>query len=337
MYRTNQKSRIGCRKSRGFTLVELLVVITIIGILIALLLPAVQAAREAARRMQCSNNLKQLGLAIHNFHDARNFMPPSRQSCYHGTWATVIWPYIEQQGLADAWGSLSVFEQPLANLQTQIPGYLCPSRRSPPQLSDPADETYNGASIPGGAAVMDYAGNIGDAIGNAQYPTWVADWPVGPSAQLNYPAANGSMVFAGPFDSRGVPSNAACGGSDPKCHWKGDVLSMTFSWIKDGLSNTLLVGEKHVPPSGFGKASAWDTSYMNSVWYSNIRVAGPGFGLARSDEDSASIGFGSFHSGVCNFVLCDASVRSISVSIDTTILGRLANRDDGQIIPGNAW
>ena len=150
---SNQQSEIRNQKSGGFTLVELLVVITIIGILIALLLPAVQAAREAARTMQCSNNLKQIGLAIHNFHDAHKAMPPTRQSCYHGSWATVLWPYMEQQGLADAWGdTLSYFEQPLANLQVQIAAYLCPSRRSPPQLSNLADETYLGATPAGGGA-----------------------------------------------------------------------------------------------------------------------------------------------------------------------------------------
>ena len=82
--------------SRGFTLVELLVVIAIIGILVALLLPAVQAAREAARRIQCTNHLKQIGLAIHNFHDAHKKLPPSRMPCNHGTWASEIWPYLEQ-------------------------------------------------------------------------------------------------------------------------------------------------------------------------------------------------------------------------------------------------
>ena len=106
----NHKSDIINHKSTAFTLVELLVVITIIGILIALLLPAVQAAREAARRMQCSNNLKQMSLAMHNFHDAKRSLPlamiganQAGFTCCEGTWMVEIMPYIEKDSLAQNW------------------------------------------------------------------------------------------------------------------------------------------------------------------------------------------------------------------------------------------
>ena len=89
------------KKNRGFTLVELLVVIAIIGILVALLLPAIQAAREAARRSQCVNNLKQLGIAMQNYHDVRKTLPMGSFSCCWGTWQMAILPYIEEQQLAD--------------------------------------------------------------------------------------------------------------------------------------------------------------------------------------------------------------------------------------------
>src|SRR5262245_51298444 len=89
--------------TRGFTLVELLVVIAIIGILVALLLPAIQAAREAARRTQCVNHLKQLGIAIHNFHDARKGIPPSRLDNHHATWMFLVRPFMEDGALFDAW------------------------------------------------------------------------------------------------------------------------------------------------------------------------------------------------------------------------------------------
>src|SRR3954468_8997214 len=91
------------RSRGGFTLVELLVVIAIIGILVALLLPAIQAAREAARRTQCLNHLKQVGLAMHLYNDARKSLPPSRMPCWHGTWASAIWPYLEEGTIAQQW------------------------------------------------------------------------------------------------------------------------------------------------------------------------------------------------------------------------------------------
>jgi len=89
------------RKRHGFTLVELLVVIAIIGILIALLLPAVQAAREAARRSQCTNNLKQIALAVHNYHDTYKVFPIGNWTTAYGTWLVSLLPFIEQQALAD--------------------------------------------------------------------------------------------------------------------------------------------------------------------------------------------------------------------------------------------
>ena len=90
---------------RGFTLIELLVVIAIIAVLIALLLPAVQAAREAARRAQCVNNLKQIGLAMHGYHDVENVLPPGKKGCCWGTWLVFVLPYLEQQPLYNAWNS----------------------------------------------------------------------------------------------------------------------------------------------------------------------------------------------------------------------------------------
>ena len=121
------------RSHRGFTLVELLVVIAIIGVLVALLLPAVQAAREAARRTQCVNNLKQIGLAIQTHHDTYKRIPNSRRKYDYITWAAEIWPFLEAGNIATAWDRTQTYYGQTEEARTaQVPIYFCPSRRSPP-------------------------------------------------------------------------------------------------------------------------------------------------------------------------------------------------------------
>ncbi|HJQ78426.1 MAG TPA: DUF1559 domain-containing protein, partial [Lacipirellulaceae bacterium] len=128
--RLNRLSGALCLR-RGFTLVELLVVIAIIGILVALLLPAIQAAREAARRAQCSNNLKQIGIAVHNYHDTRRTLPPMRVADHQQTWLALILPHLEEQQVGDLWDEkLGCFYDQKLELRTaNINGYYCPSQQ----------------------------------------------------------------------------------------------------------------------------------------------------------------------------------------------------------------
>ena len=148
----------------GFTLIELLVVIAIIAVLIALLMPAVQKTREAAARIQCANNLKQLGLAMHNYEGVNKSLPPSRIKVGYATWAVLIMPYIEQQNIYRQWDlSKTYYEQtPLAR-QSSVPIYFCPSRRdqqTAPMLSIAGDTPSIGPGQHTPGALGDYAVSI---------------------------------------------------------------------------------------------------------------------------------------------------------------------------------
>lgn len=202
------------RARPGFTLVELLVVIAIIGVLVAMLLPAVQAAREAARRSSCSNNLKQIGLALHNYHDTNRKFPtagfltrpgttPAQPLAYHHTWLTSILPYMEQKPLHDSTNfNLRAWDQPIVG--TQVATLRCPSDAF---LLDPQESH--------GIAVTSYAGSEG-------YHWWA-------TAELN-PAWGGNWAVFLPIhgDYSGL---FAC------------TRNFTMANIKDGTSNTVVIAE----------------------------------------------------------------------------------------------
>src|SRR5262245_14174517 len=168
------------RERPGFTLIELLVVIAIIGVLIALLLPAVQQAREAARRIQCTNNLKQIALASHNYHDANGVFPPVRKGCCWGTWNIFLLPYIEQTAAFNAWNTagnnvvgpdgthryFGVVNQTVANMN--ISAYLCPSD-SGTNSANPIARTVAGVQYI--CRFRNYVANMGNTnIGQMNFP-----------------------------------------------------------------------------------------------------------------------------------------------------------------------
>jgi len=255
----------------AFTLVELLVVIAIIGVLIALLLPAIQAAREAARRMQCANHLKQIGIAVHNFHDSLNGLPPvaigtSERNDQTGGRKASIWPllypFIEQSALYDiivergfdktlenTWFA-NVLNDEQRKAFGSVPIYRCPSRRGGGELLSAADWTdeftaygTTEGQITQYGPVTDYAGVLYCTTANSDhlmFHTWAPD-----------NGGSGSVpVFErhlGPFRVANVPR---IGGSWRYASWQPRD---TFSWLADGTSNQLLFGERHIPLDRIGQ------------------------------------------------------------------------------------
>jgi type II secretory pathway pseudopilin PulG len=316
-----------------------LVVIAIIGVLVALLLPAIQAAREAARRSQCLNNLKQIGLAIQLYHDGTKTLPPSRLPCWHGTWASEIWPYLEEGTIAQQWDPvMGYYEQPLQNLTAQVPVYLCPTRRNPPQLSVSGDTRGSTPHRPG--ALGDYAVSIGDGNkyqGDRGFAGEADD------ESSTAPGADPRAIYNGAF----LAGVGDCIGFDPKRRVVGRIKSQTsFRKIVDGLSKTIFVGEKHLPDSEdgnscFGRKDCQDNSIYNGDYHRTIARYGSVDALiAKSPtdpvQDAHRANFGSWHSGICNFTFGDGSVRSISNTIDGKILGYLCNIRDGQVVDDTA-
>ena len=323
-----------CR--HGFTLVELLVVITIIGILIALLLPAVQAAREAARRSQCANNVKQLALACIMHESANTFLPtggwgylwmgePDRGFDKHqpGGWIYNILPYIEQETLHDQGRGQADSDKQTALLrvaQTPLTIANCPSRRSSKLYPNDvghgtlvarnAGGIYYGPSPNDNCARADYAANAGSTD---------LGYPQGPNSLADESAGGWLTGFNG----------VVCQRSET-----------TMADISDGSSNTILVGEKFLDPDHYDDGVDWgDNENMYSGFNDDtVRYACSGY-PPRQDQSgtSSTHGFGSVHANSCNMAFCDGSVRPISYSVDIAVFTYLGNRADGQVISGDSY
>lgn len=324
------------KTDRGFTLVELLVVIAIIGILIAMLLPAVQSVREAARRTVCLNNLKQIGLASLNFHDAHGAFPPARVTESNQvlpifrvegpeSWVVRILPFMEQQALFDLWDfSLSYADQAETVGSTPIQGLLCPSRHSSGNamvIEDTATVEFSSCgciALPAnsdGGVVGDYAANHGNpSSGLSGQPT---DW-------TNPGQGNGVIVTAGPVRGRnGSSSNQYTGA------WQGKIR---LSGITDGSSHTFLVGEMHIPYNRMNVAPYNGPVLKGLDLDGHSRVGGSGVPILSAKEDASFLlGFGSAHPNTCNFVRADGSTGAVANELDTIVLANLCDRSDGEV------
>jgi prepilin-type N-terminal cleavage/methylation domain-containing protein len=317
----------------GFTLIELLVVIAIIGILIAILMPAVQQARAAARRTQCQNNLKQIGLALHQFHDTQGAFPPARlvqdgirtlsddgttTGLDEPSWLIHILPHLEQSALYSAWDLSKPFGMHSPEVrQTVVQTYLCPERHagtspiapdSTVVISLPCGCPGGVQRIPGGA-VVDYVGNHGD----------ISPGAIGQPTDF-YWGGRGTGVI--------ISSHPKVQGNNIVAGWDDRVA---FRDISDGTSNTVMVGEPFIPFGEMTKSPYNGPAYFGRYFQNFSRIGGPGVPLAHhpGDQRGTLYSFGSAHNGIVQFALADGSVRGISTSISSRVLGDLCNRHDG--------
>jgi len=326
--RTTGKRNSFSRPHHGFTLVELLVVIAIIGILVALLLPAIQAAREAARRAQCINNLKQIGIAFQNHHSTHNRLPPGGWGWkwtadpdkgtgmeQPGGWTYALLPFIEQQNIyslgTDGNPDVITEDQKAGAAQrdqSPISLFVCPSRRNAQLYSLSKRYPYrqlNSLQSITEIARCDYAACVGDG-----------------RVEFSFPRSN-SAVTNFVWNKNAEKSNGIC--------YQRSVID--FSRVTDGTSNTYMVGEKFLNPFSYEDGS--DFTDAESIY------AGNNDDVLRSTQlvplqDNLDLGFndrfGSAHPGIWHVVLCDSSVRGIRYEIDLEVHRALGVRDDGKAV-----
>ncbi len=330
------------RSNPAFTLVELLVVIAIIGILVALLLPAIQAAREAARRTQCTNNLKQLGLGLLNYHDTHKSFPFAWMVSVTGAvggpgtnaqvWGVLTLPFIEQQTLKDRYDDRYPAFEPMAAIpavaenlkviQTVVPAFVCPS-------------------APGGGDGRVYKGDLSP---ESLPITWTA-------APSDYCAITG---VRGTLSTVAYAGNPVQGSRDGALQFTGlditknpptfDPSTSRLSDILDGTSNTFLVGERtgggriyagtvqwnhpYEPLYGGVNGGGWGDILNGEHWVAGSLWDDPGqdgpYAINRTNMRSA--GFHSFHPGGCHFVLADGSVKYLSQDTHPYVVASMITR-----------
>jgi prepilin-type N-terminal cleavage/methylation domain-containing protein/prepilin-type processing-associated H-X9-DG protein len=296
----------------GFTLVELLVVIAIIGALVALLLPAVQAAREAARRMKCQNNVKQISLALHSYHDEFRLFPPGGIKSNTTSWHVFVLPFLEQRSLYDQFvftqGSYTSGPNQIgrgANGFIKVPLYLCPSSQAEKMMLGGKNHVIEVDLVNGRSPyTTHYYGNMGP---------------------------KGSSMAGGNYEFRDI---GGLGGFSK--HGVFEVESkIRMAQITDGTSQTLLLGENSYHDQAIG--SRFRNWIRGSDPDGNQHLCGCrniAFGInsriPANDSYFNDIAMASHHSGGANFAFCDGAVRFISQSISFGVYKAIASRDGGE-------
>jgi prepilin-type N-terminal cleavage/methylation domain-containing protein/prepilin-type processing-associated H-X9-DG protein len=353
------RARVSTSRRQGFTLIELLVVIAIIAVLIGLLLPAVQKVREAAARMSCQNNLKQIGLALHNYHDANAKFPSgaeercpanitfgSNAGCtYYANWSISILPYIEQGNLANTYNYnlpnyMPGFTQNMVPVQQFVKVYTCPSDTRANQLIAPDTLAPDGSSNDGTFkyASSSYRCMTGVGIYQDTYKGLAADTDtLGGYWYEAVSAANGNTKYK---DASGrLLGTTGIFHTDNFTGLSPTVLTQ----ISDGTSNTIMVGEKHFithPTRGplwgasfnlYSKGAVYPYTALNPNMPLQLS---PDFDLCASKMNSnyCKYGWASLHGGgLIQFVFADGSVHGVAASVDLNVLAAMATINGGEV------
>jgi prepilin-type N-terminal cleavage/methylation domain-containing protein/prepilin-type processing-associated H-X9-DG protein len=340
---------------RGFTLIELLVVIAIIAILIALLLPAVQQAREAARRTQCRNNLKQLGLALHNYHDAYNTFPyVSGFTANLGySWLPGALPYLDQAPLYNQFNfstAVSCATMQVA-ISTPLPFLGCPSEPAQLVRTDRAFPVTcaTGTTNSTNAMATSYAGSYGDGFNNI--PSSATDPYGGDGAKARYGAGGcSSNTTWTPTTACPAPGRGYGGGPFHRglFNYTGDTPPVRMADVTDGTSNTIAL--THITVLSTSNSNVWAAStggvYGTSLPINVImRACGSSNGVWATPRCNGATGIlgqpisswmgrgqSSYHSGGVNSTMADGSVRFISENISMFTYNALGSRAGGESV-----